>query len=110
MAVFSEDEAGDRDAVQTFEVKLDDGPPKVCVDFNGSRCSWGATWYNSPVEVKVQAIDRSAGVLNVISVEDCIRDRLAAFFFWDDFQSLEQSCLVASDNTIELTSIEMWAN
>lgn len=34
---------------------------------------------------------------------------LAAFFFWDDLQSLEQAKMVAMDNDIDLDEVRRWS-
>ncbi len=34
---------------------------------------------------------------------------LAAFFFWNDLQALEQALLVGRDNEINLTKIRNWS-
>lgn len=60
----------------------------------------------------VAAIDEAklaTGILKVISPTDCVKDRLAAFFYWNDLQSLEQALLVARSNRVQLKEIERWA-
>jgi hypothetical protein len=49
------------------------------------------------------------GILRIISPTDCVKDRLAAYFYWDDRQCLEQGVLVAKDNEIDLDEIERWS-
>ncbi len=49
------------------------------------------------------------GQLRILSPTDCIKDRLAAFFHWDDMQCLEQAVSVASCNKIDLNEIHRWA-
>ena len=41
--------------------------------------------------------------------EDCVKDRLAAYFFWNDKQSLEQAVMVIKRNKINLSKIKKWA-
>jgi len=40
-------------------------------------------------------LETSQGILNLLTVEDCIRDRLAAYYYWDDPQALSQAVAVA---------------
>lgn len=49
------------------------------------------------------------GELTALSPTDCIKDRLAAFFHWNDYECLEQAMLVANANQIDLNEIERWA-
>jgi len=49
------------------------------------------------------------GELRIISPTDCVKDRLAAYYYWGDLQSLEQAVLVAKDNEINLNEIERWS-
>jgi hypothetical protein len=50
------------------------------------------------------------GELKVLSPTDCVKDRLAAFYHWNDRQSLDQAVLVAERNPIDLNEIERWSN
>jgi len=49
------------------------------------------------------------GILKLLTPTDCIKDRLAAYFHWDDLQSLEQAVWVAQENVFELDSVREWA-
>ena len=49
------------------------------------------------------------GKLRIISPTDCVKDRLAAYYYWGDQQALEQAILVAKDNTIDLDELERWS-
>jgi hypothetical protein len=44
---------------------------------------------------RVDLVETPAGKFNIISPTDCVKDRLAGFYFWDDLPSLEQAVLVA---------------
>jgi hypothetical protein len=52
----------------------------------------------------------STGELRIISPTDCVKDRLAAYYHWDDRQGLEQAVLVARDNEVNLGEIERWSS
>jgi hypothetical protein len=64
-----------------------------------------------PLMVGNQRIDRVferdtiAGRLRLLSPTDCVKDRLAAFFHWNDRQSLEQALLVAQTQDVDLDDI-----
>ena len=49
------------------------------------------------------------GDLTALSPTDCIKDRLAAYFHWNDMECLEQALLVARNAVINLPEIERWA-
>lgn len=47
--------------------------------------------------------------LRLLSPTDCVKDRLAAFYHWNDRQSLGQAILVSKDNSVDLKEIENWS-
>lgn len=53
--------------------------------------------------------EEDTGILKLLTSTDCIKDRLAAYFHWDDLQSLEQAVWVAQQNEFDLESIRNWA-
>ncbi len=57
----------------------------------------------------INEIRYSTGILRVISPTDCVKDRLAAYYFWDDQQSLAQAILVAMHNRINISEIKRWS-
>ena len=57
----------------------------------------------------VETRDTGAGRLRLLSPTDCIKDRLAAFFYWDDKMALEQAVLVARAQPIDLADLRRWA-
>jgi hypothetical protein len=68
-----------------------------------------------PLMVGGQRIDRvserntPAGQLRLLSPTDCVKDRLAAFFHWNDRQALEQAVLVAKAQDVDLDDIRRWS-
>ena len=40
---------------------------------------------------------------------DCIKDRLAAYYYWDDLQSLEQAVWVAKKDDCNLDAVKSWS-
>lgn len=51
----------------------------------------------------------STGRLSLLSPTDCVKDRLAAFYHWDDPQCLEQALLVAEAERVDLKEIRRWS-
>ena len=57
----------------------------------------------------ITEIRYATGVLRVISPTDCVKDRLAAYYFWGDEPSLTQAILVAIHNRIHVSEIKRWS-
>ncbi len=49
------------------------------------------------------------GTLALLTPSQCVMDRLAAFYHWDDHESLEQALMVAQRQKIDLPEIENWS-
>lgn len=58
---------------------------------------------------RVSERDTPAGRLRLLSPTDCVKDRLAAFFHWNDRQALEQALLVATEQAIDLNDVARWS-
>jgi hypothetical protein len=58
---------------------------------------------------KVDEHKLPTGILRIISPTDCIKDRLAGYYHWNDLQCLEQASLVAEAIEIDLKEIERWS-
>ena len=54
--------------------------------------------------------DTGVGRLRLLSPTDCVKDRLAAFFHWNDTMALEQALLVAKEQPIDVADLRRWAN
>ncbi len=57
----------------------------------------------------VSRIHYATGTLRVISPTECVKDRLAAFYFWSDQQSLVQAVMVARSRRVNLREIRRWS-
>lgn len=51
----------------------------------------------------------STGTLHVISATDCVKDRLCAYYYWNDQQGLAQAVLVTKDQKVNLKEIKRWS-
>lgn len=49
------------------------------------------------------------GTLKLLTPTDCIKDRLAAYYHWDDKQSLDQAIWVAEENKYDKKAIQKWS-
>ncbi len=54
----------------------------------------------------INEIEFSTGVLRILSPTDCVKDRLPAYYHWNDLQSLEQAVLVAQSNNVDLNEVK----
>lgn len=63
---------------------------------------------DEPVK-KIETIEFSTGKLHLLSATDCVKDRLAGYYHWNDRQCLEQAILVSHDEQINFKEIERWS-
>ena len=61
-----------------------------------------------PVKEIVE-IRKKNRTLKLLSPTDCVKDRLAAYYYWNDRQSLKQAILVCKDNNVDLREVERWS-
>ncbi|HOW51620.1 MAG TPA: hypothetical protein PLV42_06215 [bacterium] len=54
-------------------------------------------------------ITTRSGYLKLLTPTYCVMDRLAAFYFWNDRQSLEQALMVARTHPVDMKEIERWS-
>ena len=83
--------------------------------FSHDRCPYLIDFINPPISVGHQAVREfntlktAIGSLKLLTPTDCVKDRLASFFHWDDPQALEQALMVAEDHLIDLRDLKQWA-
>lgn len=58
---------------------------------------------------RIKQIKLTTGILRVISSTDCVKDRLAGYYYWADQQSLAQAVLVSIHNRINISEVERWS-
>jgi hypothetical protein len=63
---------------------------------------------DAPIE-HIAEIETKAGILRLLTPTDCVKDRLAAYYHWNDEQSLQQAIWVAKQNNCDLESIKQWS-
>ena len=53
---------------------------------------------------------RDSELLHIVSATDCVRDRLAHFYYWNDYSALDAAVAVAvaQNNEIDLDAIRAW--
>ncbi|MCB0119936.1 MAG: hypothetical protein KDD72_12955 [Anaerolineales bacterium] len=58
---------------------------------------------------EVSEFELSTGLLRILSPTDCVKDRLCAFYFWNDLQGLTQAILVIKSQQVDLKEIKRWS-
>ncbi len=49
------------------------------------------------------------GSVTLLTPTDCVKDRLAAFYHWNDPQALEQAVMVAKAQKVDLKDVKKWS-
>ena len=80
-------------------------PDTEClVEFPPGPLGVGDEQVGEIVEIKTRV-----DTFRIISPTDCMKDRLAGYYHWDDMPCLEQAILVAPENPVDLNEIERWS-
>lgn len=83
--------------------------------FAREDCSYIVEFIPPPLAVGSEPVKNIAtirtrlGNLRLLSPTDCVKDRLAAFYHWDDRQSLEQALMVAHRKRVDFKEIRRWS-
>lgn len=91
------------------------GFKRVGRSFSHQHCLYLIDFVNPPVAIGHESIQRfvtlktPVGSLQLLSPTDCVKDRLASFFHWNDEQALEQALLVSENHRIDLANLKRWA-
>lgn len=54
-------------------------------------------------------LDTEFGPIHVLTPTQCVMDRLAAYYYWNDPQALDQAILVARSHKIEFETVDAWS-
>lgn len=63
---------------------------------------------DSPVK-QIHELNTDLGVLALLTPQDCVRDRLSAFYYWHDRQALQQAVWVAQLHQLDLAYLQEWS-
>lgn len=77
---------------------------KLIIEFPAGPLSVGS----EPVK-QIEELSFETGTLFLLSPTDCVKDRLAAYYFWNDRQALEQAKLVSKNQPVDLDEIRRWS-
>jgi hypothetical protein len=85
--------------------------------FKREDCAFFLDFVAPPLAVGQKPVRRTnvivtpCGELRLLTPTDCVEDRLAAFYHWNDWPSLEQAVMVAGAQAgeVDLAEIERWS-
>ena len=77
---------------------------KFYVEFPGSAVRVGESLITEYKDLKTRA-----GILRLLTPTDCVKDRLAAFYHWNDKQALDQAVWVCQAQPVDLDEIKRWS-
>ncbi len=77
---------------------------KFIIEFPSGPLSAGSEPIRTHNELKFDT-----GKLFLLTPTDCIKDRLAAYYFWDDNQALEQAICVSENQKIDINELSTWS-
>lgn len=83
--------------------------------FARSDCPYFIEFVSPPVAVGDQLVHQFKtlltpfGKVTLLTPTDCVKDRLASFFHWNDRQALEQAIMVFQDQKVNLQEIQRFA-
>ena len=58
---------------------------------------------------EIKEIQSGKMTLRLLSPTDCVKDRLAAFYHWNDRRSLDQAVLVSTKEDVDLSEVRRWS-
>ena len=80
--------------------------------FHHPDCPFFVEFVAPPVSIGSEPVDtyNHLGEIKLLTPTDCVKDRLAGYFFWDDRQALDQAIMVCkSQKNIDFVEIERWS-
>ncbi len=84
--------------------------------FVNKQCAFYVEFVSPPVGIGKQVpieefneITCVEGRIVLLTPTDCVKDRLSAYYHWNDPQALEQAILVAKNQKVDLEVVEAWS-
>lgn len=83
--------------------------------FQHPDCLWFIEFVTPPVAIGDQPIhefnqiNTKLGEIKLLKAVDCVKDRLASYYYWNDKQGLEQAVNVSIEQNINLKEVENWS-
>jgi hypothetical protein len=114
-------ESSDLDFISSDSVKsIEDALAKIGFKKNGRYFEHDDTEFfvefpPSPVSIgnhivkEFNVLENEKGSLKLLPPTYSVMDRLAGFYFWNDWQSLDQAILIAKCQKIDFSKIKQWS-
>ncbi|MDO8608410.1 MAG: hypothetical protein Q7R40_17905 [Phaeospirillum sp.] len=83
--------------------------------YENPDCPYFVEFPPSPLMVGEEFVNKTAliknkyGRLRLLRPVDSVKDRLAAFYHWNDRQSLEQALMICKTKRINMKEVERWS-
>jgi len=114
-------QSSDLDFISSDSVKaIEDALSKIGFKKNGRYFKHDITEYfvefsPSPVSIgnhivrEFKTLENELGYLRLLPPTYSVMDRLASFYFWNDWQSLDQAILISKHQKIDFSKIKQWS-
>jgi hypothetical protein len=63
----------------------------------------------SEIVTKFEQLSTKYGTFKLLKPTDCVKDRLASFYYWGDRQALDQALDVCRDHKVNMKEIRKWS-
>ncbi|HEY2810682.1 MAG TPA: hypothetical protein VGJ00_04775 [Rhabdochlamydiaceae bacterium] len=83
--------------------------------FEHPECPFFIDFVTEPVAIgneiitKFEQLSTKYGSFKLLKPTDCVKDRLASFYYWEDRQSLDQALEICKDHKINMQEIRKWS-
>ena len=83
--------------------------------FKHEGCQWFVEFVSPPVAVGDESVQRfnsvktPLGTIKLLYPIDSVKDRLGAFYHWNDREGLEQALCICAEHKVDLEGIEDWS-
>lgn len=83
--------------------------------FQHEGCQWFVEFVSPPASVgnepicEFSSVETKYGKIKLLRPVDSVKDRLTAYYHWNDKQSLEQAINICLEQDIDLSEVERWS-
>lgn len=83
--------------------------------FERAGCSFFIEFVSPPAAIGSEPVKETAtlktrlGKITLLTPTDSVKDRLAAYYYWNDPQALEQALMIAQVQKINLREVKRWS-
>ena len=84
--------------------------------FTRSDCPYAVDILSPPLSIGAEPVRTTATLtdrgtpLVLLTPADSVKDRLAAYYYWNDLQALEQAVMVCRSQKVDLAIVRKWSN